>query len=53
MSAFHQVRETQKRCDGKADLRTAAFITAIDQIALYSEDLGFYPQGTRTTEEPS
>jgi glutamate dehydrogenase (NAD(P)+) len=42
-SAFHQVRETQKRYDGKADLRTAAFITAIDKISLCYEDLGFFP----------
>ena len=41
--AFHQIRETQKRYDSGIDLRSAAFITAIDKIALCYEDLGFFP----------
>ena len=41
--AFQQIRETKNRHPGKADLRIAAFITAIDKISLCYEDLGFFP----------
>jgi glutamate dehydrogenase (NAD(P)+) len=40
--AFQQIRDTQARFEG-TDLRTAAFVTAIEKIALCYEDLGFFP----------
>jgi glutamate dehydrogenase (NAD(P)+) len=42
-SAFSQIRETQARYREDVDLRTAAFILAIEKIALCYEDLGFFP----------
>jgi glutamate dehydrogenase (NAD(P)+) len=42
-SSYHQIREIQDRQAGKADLRTAAFICAIDKIAMAYEDLGIFP----------
>ncbi len=41
--AYQNIRTTQTVYDGKADMRAAAFITAIDRIALCYEDLGFFP----------
>ena len=41
--ASSQIREIHQRHQGKADLRTAAFINAIDKIALCYEDLGIFP----------
>lgn len=41
--AYSTIRETQRRHGNEADLRAAAFITAIDKIALCYEDLGFFP----------
>jgi glutamate dehydrogenase (NAD(P)+) len=41
--AFSQIRETQTRYSSDVDLRTAAFILAIEKIALCYEDLGFFP----------
>ncbi len=41
--AYQTVRTTQNSYDGKANLRAAAFITAINKIALCYEDLGFFP----------
>jgi glutamate dehydrogenase (NAD(P)+) len=43
MNAYHRLREIRNRHDGKADLRTAAFIDAIDKIAVCYEDLGIFP----------
>jgi glutamate dehydrogenase (NAD(P)+) len=43
ITAYGQIREVQKRLDGKADLRTAAFISAIDKIAHCYQDLGIFP----------
>jgi len=43
VGAYQMTREIMKRYDGKADLRTAAFINAIDKIALCYEDLGVFP----------
>ena len=43
ISAYQQVRDVRERYDGKADLRTAAFINAIDKIALCYRDLGIFP----------
>ena len=42
-SAYEQIREVQKRYGKKADLRTAAFVSAIDKIALSYQDLGIFP----------
>ena len=43
ITAYGQIRDVQRRLDGKADLRTAAFISAIDKIAQSYEDLGIFP----------
>jgi glutamate dehydrogenase (NAD(P)+) len=43
ISAYEQIREVQKRHGEKADLRTAAFVSAIDKIALSYQDLGIFP----------
>lgn len=43
ITAYEQIREVQKRLDGKADLRTAAFVNAIDKIAHCYKDLGIFP----------
>ncbi len=41
--AYQQMRETRARHDDKTDLRTAAFINAIDKIAVCYADLGIFP----------
>jgi glutamate dehydrogenase (NAD(P)+) len=41
--AYRRIREIRNRKDGRADLRTAAFIDAIDKIVLCYEDLGIFP----------
>ena len=41
--ALGQMREVRARHDQKIDLRTAAFINAIDKIALCYQDLGIFP----------
>ena len=43
MNAYHGLREIRNQHDGKADLRTAAFIDAIDKIAVCYQDLGIFP----------
>jgi glutamate dehydrogenase (NAD(P)+) len=43
VSAYHRLREVRNQHDGKADLRTAAFIDAIDKITVCYEDLGIFP----------
>lgn len=43
VAAYHEIREIQKRLDGKADLRTAALISAIDKIATSYEEMGIFP----------
>lgn len=43
MGAYHPIRETWKRLAGKADLRTAALIVAIDKVAQSYEQLGIFP----------
>ncbi len=40
--AYHEVRETEKRTP-EADLRTAAYICAIDKIVVCYEELGIFP----------
>ena len=41
--AYHQIREIQRQHQDKIDLRTAAFVNAIDKIALSYKDLGIFP----------
>jgi len=43
ITAYSQIREVQKRLGGKADLRTAAFVNAIDKIAHCYQNLGIFP----------
>jgi glutamate dehydrogenase (NAD(P)+) len=43
ISSWHQVREVWNRHDRKTDIRTAAFISAIDKIAVTYQDLGIFP----------
>ncbi len=43
ISAYHPIRAIWKREQGKADLRTAAMILAIDKVALSYEQLGIFP----------
>jgi glutamate dehydrogenase (NAD(P)+) len=43
VAAYHEVREIHKRLDGKASLRTAALICAIDKIATAYEQMGIFP----------
>src|SRR5262245_26666415 len=42
-AAFQEIREIQARLDGKTDLRTAAFVDAIDKIALCYSEMGIFP----------
>jgi len=42
-NAYRQIRENYLRLDGKADLRTAALIGAIDKIALCYQEMGIFP----------
>lgn len=41
--AYQEIRNIQKRLGGKIDLRTAAFVSAIDKIALCYAELGIFP----------
>ncbi len=41
--AYQQMLAIRQRHDCKADLRTAAFINAIDKIAVAYEELGIFP----------
>jgi glutamate dehydrogenase (NAD(P)+) len=42
-NAYRAIREIQKRLNGKADLRTAAMVCAIDKVALCYTDMGIFP----------
>jgi glutamate dehydrogenase (NAD(P)+) len=45
-TAYHNLREIRARTsgpNGRVDLRTAAFIDAIDKIAICYQDLGIFP----------
>jgi glutamate dehydrogenase (NAD(P)+) len=42
-NAFQEIRDIQGRLDGKTDLRTAAFVDAIDKIALCYGEMGIFP----------
>ena len=43
VGALQQIREIRNRQDGKVDLRTAAFINAIDKIVASYGELGIFP----------
>ena len=43
ISAYHQIRELRKRLGKDIDLRTAAFVSAIDKVAASYEELGIFP----------
>ncbi len=43
VTAYHHLRDIKLRHNGDVDLRTAAFIDAIDKIALCYADLGIFP----------
>jgi glutamate dehydrogenase (NAD(P)+) len=43
VNAYHKIRETRRRHRDEPDLRTAAFIVAIDMIAVTYGDLGIFP----------
>ncbi len=43
VSAYQEIRRTVTRLEGKADLRTAAFVNAIDKIAVAYQELGIWP----------
>lgn len=43
IKAFQEITEIHRKHDGKADLRTASFISAINKIALVYGELGIFP----------
>ena len=43
ISAYHPIREVWKQHGGKANLRTAGMIVAIDKVAASYEQLGIFP----------
>ena len=43
IDALEQIRTTQQSFDTQPDLRTAAFVLAINKIALCYEELGIFP----------
>jgi glutamate dehydrogenase (NAD(P)+) len=43
IESFHQVRQTQKSLGSQPDMRTAAYVLAINKIALCYEELGIFP----------
>ena len=43
IGAYHQIREIWKRKQGVGTLRTAAFVNAIDKIAISYAELGIFP----------
>lgn len=42
-TAYQQIRETWLKLDGKADLRTAALVGAINKIAVCYQEMGLFP----------
>ncbi len=42
-TAYVEIRETKCKLDGKADLRTSAFVNSINKIALCYGDMGIFP----------
>jgi glutamate dehydrogenase (NAD(P)+) len=43
VNSFHEIREVRLRLGGEPDLRTAAFVSAIDKIATTYGELGIFP----------
>ena len=43
VNGYNEIREIQGRFDGEPDLRTAAFIDAIDKVAVAYLDRGIFP----------
>jgi glutamate dehydrogenase (NAD(P)+) len=43
VTAFHRLREIRAVYKNRIDLRTAAFIDAIEKIAICYQDLGIFP----------
>ena len=43
IAAYDQLRETRRRDPKMPDLRTAAFLTAIDKVARLYIELGIFP----------
>ena len=43
MTAYHQIRETKKQNPKIDSLRTAAFISSINKIAISYKNLGVFP----------
>lgn len=43
VGAYHEIRETYKNTKGVQDLRTAAYINAINKIGVAYEELGIFP----------
>ena len=41
--AYQEIRETLRRQPQMGDLRTAAFVTAINKVAIVYEELGIFP----------
>ncbi|MNG37236.1 hypothetical protein D3C84_1245220 [compost metagenome] len=41
--AYQEIRETLRRQPGMSNLRTAAFVTAINKVAIVYEELGIFP----------
>ena len=43
VTSYQKIREMRRQHNDKPDLRTAAFIVAIDMIAVTYSDLGIFP----------
>ncbi len=43
ITAYHEIREIRNQLDPNLDLRTAAFVSAINKIAVNIENLGIWP----------
>jgi glutamate dehydrogenase (NAD(P)+) len=43
VTAYDMIRDTMHRTDGAEDLRTAAFVAAINRVALAYQELGIFP----------
>ena len=43
ITAYDQIREVWKTVDGVDDLRTAAFVVAINKVAASYQNLGIFP----------
>jgi glutamate dehydrogenase (NAD(P)+) len=42
-NAYQEIRDINKKLDGKTDLRTAAFVSAINKIVLCYGEMGIFP----------